>query len=280
MTGSVLSAILLSEVIYWWDHQGKKPFYKFKQPAPSNIKYKKGDSWCEALGFTRSEFDRALSKIGARVKKGEPLPSDALVWFWTTIDRVTYYRINEDALISKINEFYVKQDPALRKAESSFTALDSLKLDPDLDKKTSSSYTTTTTTTGVVFPAVLKKHQSQINKLIKKIAKEDQQSFVDDLEKAVASGQIKKSIISYANGMIDLGYVPSESSQSSRRDSSINQRIADIQDATKDGALILINGKPASIDGRFAVLDDSTIPLGGLVASELDKKISIQIEGD
>jgi len=275
MTGSVLSGILLSEIVYWWVRQGKTPFYKFKMPAPNHPKYKVGDSWCEALRFSESEFNRAIRGIGVKIKKGATLPSDAFVWYWTTVDRVTYYRLNEEFVMKRITDFYVTANPRLRNPQMKVTGLDIQPRESRLDKKPLAS-SNTTTTTGVVFPDALKKHQSQINKLIEDLPKSERQTFLDELAAANENGHIEKGILPYAKGMLQNGWVPSSATQSSQRDSSINQRIADIQDATKEGALILINGQPVTIDGRFVTKGDSTLPLGPLVASELDEKIQFK----
>gem|GEM_PF-6914045 len=278
MTGSVLSAILLCEIIYWWEKQDRKPFYKFKLPASSNYKYKEGDSWCEALGFTRSEFDRALGKIGVRVKKRGKLPQDVFVWYWTDIKRITYYRLNDTYLASQISKLYVKQDSALRKAESSFSALDIEELNPALDKNPSGS-SITTTTTGVVFPDSLVLHEPRITKLIEGIAKANRQAFVNELAAADENGQIEKGIVPYVKGMIRNGWLPSKTAQSDQRNQTINQRIDEIMDAAEAGCIILLDDKPSIIDGRYALVGASTFPLGQVVARELDQKISIQIQG-
>ena len=74
--------------------------------------YKEGDSWCEELGFSRSEFDSAIKKIGKKVKKGSK-KEGALVFYWTDTDRKTYYDLNIELLELKLNELY----PTLRKVE-------------------------------------------------------------------------------------------------------------------------------------------------------------------
>lgn len=115
ITGSVTASILLQQIIYNWNG---KPFYKFKEPCEHTL-YQTGDSWTESMGFTRSEFDNALSKIATKITKGTDLSTiDKPVYFYTTIDRVTYYGINEKVLTEWLNLLYVKQNFDLRKAES------------------------------------------------------------------------------------------------------------------------------------------------------------------
>ena len=75
LTGSVTSAILFNQILYRWKKKKGKSFYKFKVPPKKRegetgeqylerVKpYKEGDSWCEELGFSRSEFDNAIKKM-------------------------------------------------------------------------------------------------------------------------------------------------------------------------------------------------------------------------
>ncbi len=129
LVGSVLSAILLQQMIYWWDRNGEQPFFKFKEPC-KNKEYRTGDSWCEELGFTRYEFDSALALIGTKIVKGisknmameweiarlEDFPNDDagfvagmqrsiqhLIVYWTDSNRRTWYWVNS-ALLDKVAE--------------------------------------------------------------------------------------------------------------------------------------------------------------------------------
>jgi len=110
-TGSVLSTILLQQILYWWDKMGRKPFYKFKEPCGNKL-YTEGDSWIEELGFSRTEFDTALKNIGVKISAKNPLDPDStcFVAYWTDINRVTYYTINAEVLEKALAEIYVNQD--------------------------------------------------------------------------------------------------------------------------------------------------------------------------
>lgn len=116
VTGSVTATILLNQVKHWWKIKGRKPFYKFKQPCTHPL-YKKGDSWCEELGFSRSEFDLAIAKVGQKLSKGVEKDIKKLVYYNTDRDRVTWYCLNEDALEALLLKSY----PALAKADSCFS---------------------------------------------------------------------------------------------------------------------------------------------------------------
>ncbi len=117
ITGSITATILLQQIIFRFDG---KPFYKFKQPC-EHEKYRDGDSWCEELGFSKSEFDTALKKIAKKVKKGQPKPKDCFVWYWTNMDRVTYYDINLQYLNKKLSDLYKAGKSIYEKQESRFT---------------------------------------------------------------------------------------------------------------------------------------------------------------
>lgn len=142
-TGSVLSTILLQQILYWWDKMGRKPFYKFKEPCGNKL-YTEGDSWIEELGFSRTEFDTALKKIGVKISAKNPLDPDStfFVKYWTDINRVTYYTINAEVLEEALTGIYVNQEsyftqgsnPALDiNQESCFTKLGNPDLQPPPD---------------------------------------------------------------------------------------------------------------------------------------------------
>jgi hypothetical protein len=123
MTGSVMAAILLQQLLHRWMQAGRQAFYKFKEPCKHGD-YRTGDSWCEELAFTRREFDNALSLIGTKVTKGcskndlmtycwPKLPADSaseeyrsawsdimrhVVIYWTDANRVTWFWLNETLL--------------------------------------------------------------------------------------------------------------------------------------------------------------------------------------
>lgn len=113
ITGSVTSTILLQQILYWYKKQGAKPFYKFKEKCAHKL-YNSGDSWCEELGFSRREFDTALSNISIkRNKSNRDDDRKAYVYYWITPERITYYTIDEDYLIQAILPLYsVKAESA------------------------------------------------------------------------------------------------------------------------------------------------------------------------
>lgn len=124
MTGSVLGAILLQQILFRFDHGNCEKFYKFAQPCKHKL-YKEGDSWIEELGFSRTELANALKKIGTKSKKGtnkaELMSVDKpdfddkgylknsaqLVVYWTDKSRVTWYWLNTALLGNAVNMNYL-----------------------------------------------------------------------------------------------------------------------------------------------------------------------------
>lgn len=124
MTGSVLGAILLQQVLYRFDHNECEKFYKFAQPCKHKL-YKEGDSWIEELAFSRTELATALKKIGTKSTKGtnkndlmtgdKPDFDDKgvlknanrLVVYWTDKGRVTWYWLNTALLGNAITMNYL-----------------------------------------------------------------------------------------------------------------------------------------------------------------------------
>jgi len=121
LTGSVLATILLQQTIFWWEKQGGD-FYKYKAPCGAKL-YRPGDSWIEELGFSRDEFNSARAKIASKVpnltaqKNQEIKLPETYVWYWTTIGRVTWYRVNVQLLSKHLISLYVKPDSKLRKKD-------------------------------------------------------------------------------------------------------------------------------------------------------------------
>ena len=108
-TGSPLATILLSQVAYWWDKSGAKPFYKFKEPCNHKM-YKKGDSWCEELGFTRRLFDSALRF----------LEEAGIVSHRTDQSRLTWYSVDMQMLNTKLTDMLTNENDSV-KAENAFS---------------------------------------------------------------------------------------------------------------------------------------------------------------
>jgi hypothetical protein len=100
--GSIAAAILLQQVVYWWNTSGEQQFYKFKEPCAHRL-CREGDSWVEELGMSRREFDTARGIIA--YKHGED-DEGKPVRYWVDGDRVTHYAINEPNLRDLLTRVY------------------------------------------------------------------------------------------------------------------------------------------------------------------------------
>ncbi|MBA7581646.1 hypothetical protein ES708_23554 [subsurface metagenome] len=116
ITGSVLSTVILQQVLYWWKKGGRKKFYKFKDKCDHAL-YSEGDSWLEELGFTRDEFDTAIKRIGFKMGKTENKikKEEAFIIYYKDAQGVTWYDINAEYLAEKLTSLF------LVKRESLFT---------------------------------------------------------------------------------------------------------------------------------------------------------------
>lgn len=114
IAGSVTSAILLQQILYRWKNNGFQPFYKYKEPCDASD-YRPGDSWCEELAFSRSEFDTALKGIAQKVSRKVEKDESKLVWYWTMSDRKTWYELNYSALCKAAFPLYVAKDSSVTK---------------------------------------------------------------------------------------------------------------------------------------------------------------------
>lgn len=113
---SVTSTILLQQILYWWIKNGKKPFYKFKEPCMHH-NYNDGDSWCEELAFSKKEFDSSLKRIAIKLNsKSKQTDHQMFVEYWSTQDRKTFYQINEENLGKVLKGIYLSDERGFRKS--------------------------------------------------------------------------------------------------------------------------------------------------------------------
>jgi len=125
ITGSVLSTIILQQVLYWWKKGGRKQFYKFKDKC-NHALYNEGDSWLEELCFTREEFDTAIKRIGFKMgKTGNKIKKEeAFIIYYQDKQGVTWYDINADYLTEKLTSlFLVKWESHVTKKSGNPTLL-------------------------------------------------------------------------------------------------------------------------------------------------------------
>ncbi len=120
---SVTAAILLQQINFRWRVNRGRPFYKFKLPCQHKA-YRQGDSWSEELGFSRKEFDTALSKISLtpeqkkKIRQGVAIKKtkwQSLVEYFIDTNRMTWYSLNEDRFNDLCTELYVTTEKGFRK---------------------------------------------------------------------------------------------------------------------------------------------------------------------
>jgi hypothetical protein len=156
ITGSVNATILLQQIKFRWDANGRKPFYKFFQPAPTHRAYHSGDSWTEEIGFTISELRGALSKVGKRLTKEDmddlrTALKDTFFGYFTDQQHLTWFYFNEKYFNQKITAHYTdfpNQETLSGKSPNQDSLLGEIN-NPDLAKSTilTSIHTETTTET-------------------------------------------------------------------------------------------------------------------------------------
>ena len=108
VTGSVTATILLQQILFRWNQNGKRPFYKFNGPC-DHKRYVSGQSWQEELGFTYSELNTARDKIAKKVLKGQNKVlalRENMVIFYTDANRVTWYEVNEKLIEQSLISIY------------------------------------------------------------------------------------------------------------------------------------------------------------------------------
>lgn len=142
--GSVTSAILYRQLLYWFKKMEYKPFYKFLKPCEHGA-YKTGESWTEELSMTETEFRTAFQKIGIAYKSKKDFDNaenkfiddkGEEKYFCSYIDRLerkTYYFMNNELVkkldfeinyinfpINEENYFLEIKKPISRNEESQF----------------------------------------------------------------------------------------------------------------------------------------------------------------
>tara|TARA_B100001059_G_C17827105_1_gene582089 strand:- start:2826 stop:3395 length:570 start_codon:yes stop_codon:yes gene_type:complete len=103
-----MSTILLQHILFLWFQNNEKAFFKFKTAN----KQSEGESFCEELGFSRREFDTALSKISTKVDR---LNEDVSTFIKHSTDftRKTWYYVNIPLFEEKLQELYSKDSEML-----------------------------------------------------------------------------------------------------------------------------------------------------------------------
>lgn len=116
ITGGISSAILMTQLEYWFNKMNNKPFYKFLE-ACDHASYKEGESWVEELGMSKDEFRLAFSKIGTTYKSKKEFDKSEDKFqgkfYCSYIDRIerrTYYFRNSLLIESALKIIFENED--------------------------------------------------------------------------------------------------------------------------------------------------------------------------
>jgi hypothetical protein len=141
--GSAHAAILLNQILYWWEKVGRRPFYKFKNDCPHPMS-RAGDSWCAELGgWSIRRFDLARHRIATPLQDEANLEgaidaaciselpwliatdrgtrggaSRGLVFYWVDSYNVTWYAVNERLVQAMLDQIEPARYSALRFSQS------------------------------------------------------------------------------------------------------------------------------------------------------------------
>jgi hypothetical protein len=121
ITGSVTSALLLHQIMYWWDKMGGKPFFKpIYTSSPDDPSL---TSFQDELNFSRSETKSALDSIATRISKGvskndtllafdacgEMHPTAHIVIYWRDWRKRTWWQLNTALISAMIVRLYIAE---------------------------------------------------------------------------------------------------------------------------------------------------------------------------
>ena len=213
ITNSVTATILLQQIIYWSEKMHGE-FYKFIEPPSdkdNNKLYQDGDSWTEELAFSKREFQTAYKK----------LENLELVEKSINRQRVTYYKLNKEKIIKKLNEVYKQKDECVAKHENvrSVSTGKSVSTHENVRRYTSetttknTSETTTTESCSNFFEIFLKeksknaKNKQAYQAVIRKKFDSNEESVVNEFNyyiKNLNKNKIEKKLIYFREKKIIL----------------------------------------------------------------------------
>jgi uncharacterized protein YodC (DUF2158 family) len=111
---SVTASILMQQLDYWFNIQGKESFYKFLEPCDNQHAYKTGDSWTEELGMSADEFKTAFGQIGVSYKskaKYDAAPDKFqgkyYCSYFNRVNRETRYFRNNELVDRDLNSLFL-----------------------------------------------------------------------------------------------------------------------------------------------------------------------------
>lgn len=108
VTGHTNAALLLNQMLHFYNQKHCQPFYKFIKPCTHPL-YRPGDSWTEVLEWSYEEFSTALRKIGTKVTRGtskHETYAHSMIIYWTNSSQVTYYAVNPVNIVRAVLAVY------------------------------------------------------------------------------------------------------------------------------------------------------------------------------
>ena len=192
--GSVSACILWQQILFRATPINFRPFYKFRAPCEHRL-YKPGDSWTEELCFSGKEFDTALDQIATKITTGmdkatelEKIDTAHLVLYWTDANRVTWYQVSPKAFAEWKRIVYLNPQSEitsyLPKGELAGNSPNGNYMNHRLPETTTEMTPLSKTDNGIYLatpkdatldPLYLPEVQPQIDMLIPKAAREDEQ---------------------------------------------------------------------------------------------------------
>lgn len=110
---SCSSAVLMTQLEYWFAVKEGQAFYKYLSPCPDQKDYKEGDSWTEELAFSKDEFRTAFKNIGisynskkAFKESSDKFQGNLYCSYYDRIERKTFYFRNHelvDGILDRIH---------------------------------------------------------------------------------------------------------------------------------------------------------------------------------
>ncbi len=111
---SVTASILMQQLDYWFNIQGKESFYKFLEPCDNQRAYKPGDSWTEELGMSADEFKTAFGQIGVSYKSKaqydaapDKFQGKYYCSYFNRVNRETLYFRNDELVDRDLNNLFL-----------------------------------------------------------------------------------------------------------------------------------------------------------------------------
>lgn len=239
ITGSVLSSILLHQIIYW-AYKSNNLFYKFKEPCNHKL-YKPGDSWTEELGFTRWEYETALKRIAEKYNpKNEEIPTDSFVVYYTDIRRLTWHSVNWKKLNSAIEETFIRKEeiPLYEKRESHFTKSGNVSLQYIDTKNTTETKHQTTNSSLLISSSPEQKNDDDVSfVLLERYGIPEDK--INQISKSFSYDFIQKKLkdieIKFSNGQINnlQGYIITVFEKANIEESAFEKEEKDKKELTK-----------------------------------------------